>query len=222
MSSALPSPASSRPSTRERLPLLGSALGLAYGIWCIGVLWLQPRSPLAIISFLAPCMLFACSWVWRRHRLAGAALAVGLPLALYAAYRRFAEQAELFYVAEYFLVYLTLCLWFGASLRSEALITRVARRVHPLTPAMQRYTIKLTRAWAVYFLFMALLSLATYAWAGLQAWAFFTLAVSPISLLGFFVVEHILRYRWHPEFERATMAQTIRIWREGVDQPSGS
>ena len=196
--------------------MLGSALGLAYGLWCIGVLWLQPRSLLAILSFLAPCIVFACSWAWRQQRLFGVALGLGLPAALYVAYRRYAEQAELFYVAEYFTVYLTLCLWFATSLRTQPLITRVARRVHPLTPEMEAYTVKLTRAWSVYFLTMALASVAAYAWIGLKAWALFTLIVSPVSLLGFFVIEHLLRYYWHPEFERATIAQAIRSWREGV------
>ncbi|WP_156909430.1 hypothetical protein [Ottowia thiooxydans] len=191
----------------------GTALAIAYAVWCIGVLWFQPRSPLAILSFLAPCILFACSWAWRQHRLLGAALAVLLPLGLYVIYQHNAERAELFYVAEYSTVYLTLCLWFAASLRSQPLITGVARRVHPLTPAMEIYTRKLTRSWAIYFLVMALLSIAIYVLGGLKAWGFFTLAVSPASLLGFFVIEHVLRYRWHPEFERATIGQAIRSWR---------
>ncbi|MGB3071937.1 MAG: hypothetical protein WBC18_25565 [Ottowia sp.] len=206
----------SAPSTGpNRRPMLGAVLALAYGLWCIGVLWLQPRSPLAVLSFLAPCVLFICSWAWRQHRLLGAALALLLPSAIYVAYRRHADQAELFYVGEYFTVYLTLCLWFAASLRTQPLITRVARRVHPLTPAMEAYTVKLTRAWSFYFLAMALLSVAVYAWIGLKAWGFFTLAISPLSLLGFFIIEHLLRYHWHPEFERASIGQAIRSWREG-------
>lgn len=213
----MPVTASTSASGRARLQMLGTVLGVTYGLWCVGVLWLQPRSLLAILSFLAPCMVFASSWAWRQHRLFGVALGLGLPAALYAAYRRYAEQAELFYVAEYFTVYLTLCLWFAASLRTQPLITRVARRVHALTPEMEAYTVKLTRAWSAYFLVMALASVATYAWMGLKAWAFFTLAVSPASLLGFFVVEHVLRYYWHPEFERATIGQAIRSWREGVN-----
>ena len=207
---------SASPSGRASLPMLGTVLGLAYGLWCIGVLWMQPRSLLAIVSFLAPCMMFACSWAWRQQRLFGVALGLVLPAALYLAYHRYAEQAELFYVAEYFTVYLTLCVWFAASLRTQPLITRVARRVHALTPEMEAYTVKLTRAWSVYFLTMALTSVAAYAWMGLKAWALFTLAVSPVSLLGFFIIEHVLRYYWHPEFERASIAQAIRSWREGV------
>lgn len=201
--------------------MLGTALGVAYGLWCIGMLWLAPRSLLTILSFLAPCMLFACSWAWRQHRLLGVALAVALPAGLYTLYRQHADRADLFYVAEYFIVYLTLCIWFASSLRTQPLITKVARRVHALTPAMEVYTFKLTRAWSLYFLTMALLSLLVHTLAGFKSWAFFTLAISPISLLAFFIIEHLLRYHWHPEFERATMAQAIRSWRSGTDQSPG-
>ena len=54
-----------------------------------------------------------------------------------------------------------------------------------------------------------------FALLGLRAWAFFTLVLSPISLGVFVVGEHFLRYRWHPEFDRASLRQTIRTWREG-------
>lgn len=216
-----PTPASELPPHGTLLPVLGTAFAVAYALWCVGMLWFAPRSPLTILSFLAPCMLFACSWAWRRHRLFGVILALALPAGLYALYRHHADRADLFYVAEYFIAYLTLCLWFASSLRTQPLITRVARRVHALTPAMEVYTAKLTRAWSLYFLTMALLSVTIYILAGLKAWAFFTLAISPASLLSFFIIEHLLRYHWHPEFERATMAQAIRSWRAGSDQSPG-
>ena len=50
---------------------------------------------------------------------------------------------------------------------------------------------------------------------GLPAWAFFTVVLSPISLASFLIGEHLLRYRWHPEFDRASLRHTIRTWREG-------
>ena len=107
------------------------------------------------------------------------------------------------------LVYATLCAWFASSLAGTPVITRVARRVHPLTPDMQAYTVRLTRAWALYFAAMAALSLLTFALLGLRAWAFFTLVLSPISLGVFVVGEHFLRYRWHPEFDRASLRRAI-------------
>ena len=71
--------ASAPSSGPHRRPMLGAVAALAYALWCIGVLWVQPRSPLAILSFLAPCVLFICSWAWRQHRLLGAARTLGAP-----------------------------------------------------------------------------------------------------------------------------------------------
>ena len=137
------------------------------------------------------------------------------PALLAWAYPRYAARAEIFYVAEYALVYATLCAWFASSLAGTPVITRVARRVHPLTPDMQAYTVRLTRGWALYFALMAALSLLVFALLGLPAWAFFTVVLSPISLASFLIGEHLLRYRWHPEFDRASLRHTIRTWREG-------
>ena len=61
------------PAFRARLdawllerPLAGPLLAAGYAVWCLALLWLQPRSLLAIASFLLPCYLFICSWLWRR------------------------------------------------------------------------------------------------------------------------------------------------------------
>ena len=121
-------------------------------------------------------------------------VALGLPALLAWAYPRYAARAEIFYVAEYALVYATLCAWFASSLAGTPVITRVARRVHPLTPDMQAYTVRLTRGWALYFALMAALSLLVFALLGLPAWAFFTVVLSPISLASFLIGEHLLRY----------------------------
>ncbi|QTD44850.1 hypothetical protein [Ottowia testudinis] len=194
----------------------GPALAIAYALWCLALLWWQPRTLLAIASFLLPCYLFICSWLWRRGwRPQAALLALLLPSLLAWAYPRYAARAELFYVAEYALVYATLCAWFASSLAGTPVITRVARRVHALTPAMQAYTVRLTRGWALYFALMAALSILVFALLGLPAWAFFTVVLSPISLATFLIGEHVMRYRWHPEFDRASLRHTIRVWREG-------
>lgn len=127
-------------------------------------------------------------------------------------FREGAHPAELLYVGEYALVYASLCAWFAGSLRGTPLINRVARRVHALTPAMEAYATRLTRAWALYFACMALLMFGAL---GLAAWTLFTTVLSPLSLAGFLVGEHVMRYRWHPEFERASLWRTIQTWRAG-------
>ena len=74
-------------------------------------------------------------------------------------------------MAEDALVWATLCAWFASSLAGTPVSTRVARRVHPRTPDMQAYTVRLTRGWALYFALMAALSLLVFALLGLPAWA---------------------------------------------------
>lgn len=203
------------PSTRSRRGAWRLALSLLYVAACVVALVWQPRSLLSVTLFVAPCVSFGVGWLWRRvSRPLAVVVAVLLPVAWLGLYPHWAGRAEWVYVGEYALVYVTLALWFAGSLRGTPLITRVARRVHPLTPDMVAYTVKLTRAWAVYFATMAALSLAVYALGGLVCWGRFTLLVSPLSLVVFFVAEHWLRYRWHPEFDRATLAQAVRGWRQ--------
>ena len=59
---------------------------------------------------------------------------------------------------------------------------------------------------------MAALSLALFVFAPFAAWALFANLVTPIAMLALFVGEHVLRYRLHPEFERATLAQAVRAY----------
>lgn len=89
--------------------------------------------------------------------------------------------------------------------------------MHPLTPDMQAYTVRLTRGWALYFALMAALSLLVSALLGLPAWAFFTVVLSPISLASW-IGEHLLRYRWHSEFDRASLRHTIRTRARAVPE----
>jgi uncharacterized membrane protein len=104
---------------------------------------------------------------------------------------------------------------FGLTLRPGArpLISRLADRVHGgLTPAMEQYTRKLTIAWTIYFGAMAALSIGLYTSASFAVWAFFANVLTPAALVLMFVGEYLLRYRLHPEFERATLQDMIRAY----------
>jgi uncharacterized membrane protein len=104
---------------------------------------------------------------------------------------------------------------FGLTLQAghEPLVTALARRVHgSLTAEMAAYSRKVTFAWTVYFLAMAALSLALFALAPFRAWATFANLVTPFAIVAMFLGEHALRYRLHPEFERATLAQAMRAY----------
>jgi uncharacterized membrane protein len=92
-------------------------------------------------------------------------------------------------------------------------VSALARRVHgSLTPAMVAYSRKVNVAWTLYFVAMALLSLVVFASAPFTTWATFANLVTPLAIVVMFVGEYVLRYRLHPEFERATLAQAVRAY----------
>jgi uncharacterized membrane protein len=59
---------------------------------------------------------------------------------------------------------------------------------------------------------MAVLSLVLYAAAPFDVWAAFANLVTPLAMALMFIAEYLLRYRLHPEFERATLAQAVRAY----------
>jgi len=59
---------------------------------------------------------------------------------------------------------------------------------------------------------MAALSVALFALAPFRAWAAFANLATPLAMVAMFVGEYVLRYRLHPEFERATLAQAVRAY----------
>src|SRR6201989_3005644 len=61
---------------------------------------------------------------------------------------------------------------------------------------------------------MALLSLVLYALAPFDVWATFANLLTPLAMVLLFVGEYLLRYRLHPEFERATLGQAMRAYAE--------
>jgi uncharacterized membrane protein len=110
---------------------------------------------------------------------------------------------------------------FAATLRQGAtpLITTFALRLHrTVTPALLRYTRRLTWLWALYFAVMVALSLGLFALAPWWWWSVFANLVTPVAAVALFVGEYGLRYRLHPEFDRITLGQALRAYR---DRPLG-
>ena len=101
---------------------------------------------------------------------------------------------------------------------SLPLITLMARQVHvapPPSAAMEAYTRKLTLTWALYFWGMAATSLALFTWGSFAAWSLLANLLTPVSLAVLFVGEYLLRYHWHPEFERVSFHDMVRVARQG-------
>jgi uncharacterized membrane protein len=190
--------------------------GIAY---VVGSYWLMTSAPVSdwhATIVVGPMTLLAAILAWHRRQRAIAVLAALAAAALVAqAWRGGGLAAESIYVTEHVAIHLLLAVVFGITLQGghESLITALARRVHgSLTPEMERYSRKVTLAWTIYFVAMAALSLALFNFAPFPTWAAFASLATPFAMLALFVGEYLLRYRLHPEFERATLAQAVRAY----------
>ena len=182
--------------------------------------WLMtgaPASPWNAVVIVGPMLGVAATFAWqRRHRLLALVAALGLAALVVRAWRGDALPVGSLYVCQHVAVHLLLALVFGLTLQAgrEPLVTALARRVHggSLTPPMAAYSRKVTLVWTGYFVAMAALSLVLYATAPFDVWATFANLLTPVAILVMFIGEYLLRYRLHPEFERATLAQAVRAY----------
>ena len=200
---------------RPRVVAVGAA-GLAY---VIASQWLMTRTPpsaWSAVALLTPMLALVAIGAWRkRHRGWSLCLAAAAAALVLQAASGNGLSAERLYLLENVAIHLFLALWFGLTLRADArpLISRLAARVHRgLTPAMERYTRKVTIAWTIYFASMLLLSIGLYIGTPFEVWATFANLFTPLALVLMFAGEYLLRYRLHPEFERATMQDAIRAY----------
>jgi len=95
----------------------------------------------------------------------------------------------------------------------RAISALAAREGTAMTSGKAAYTRRVTVLWAEYFFVMVALSLALYAWAPWWVWSLFANLLTPVAAVTLFVGEYWLRYRLHPEFERASMLQALRAYR---------
>jgi uncharacterized membrane protein len=120
------------------------------------------------------------------------------------------------YVLQHAAIHASLGLSFALTLRpgTTALITLMAERIHEVfSPEMRAYTRWLTGVWVAYFAGMVVVSLVLYALAPWPWWSFFCNVLTPIAATSLFVGEHLLRYRRHPDFERASLARVLKAYR---------
>jgi uncharacterized membrane protein len=195
------------------------AAGVAGIGYVLGSHWLMTRAPASQWSALAvvgPMLALAGALAWQRRQ-RGLAVLTALALAGLAgqAWQGGGVAPGSIYVAQHVAIHVLLAFLFGLTLQPgrESLITALARRVHGgLTVAMEAYSRKVTIAWTIYFVAMAALSLALYALAPFATWATFANLATPLAMLTLFIGEYVLRYRLHPEFERATLSQALRAY----------
>ncbi len=195
------------------------AVALAGIAYVLGSYWLMrnaPGSAWHAVIVVASMLVLGAALAWqRRQRLFAVVALLAAAGLLFQARDGGGMSAQTIYAAEHISIHVLLAIVFGATLRGrrDSLITVLARRVHgSLTPDMAIYTRKVTWAWTLYFVTMAALSLALFVFAPFPTWALFAGLATPLAMLALFVGEHVLRYRLHPEFERATLTQAVRAY----------
>lgn len=202
------------------------AVGLIGVAYVAGSHWLMTRAPASnwnAVVVIGPMLALLALYAWQRglRVLAGAGLLALAALGLQA-WRGGGVAPATLYLVQHVGIHAVLALVFALTLRPghEALITALARRVHGhLTPAMAAYSRKVTIVWALYFVIMAALSIALYAFAPFDAWAAFANLATPVAAVLLFVAEYAVRYWLHPEFERATLGDAINAYSRGNIAP---
>lgn len=200
-------------NARVRWGLAAVGLG-AYALLAHHLVSRDAGSVLALLTLLGP-MVGAALWgLWHAgQRLVAFGLA-GVAVAVLLNGSRL--PVSWLYLAQHAGIHLGLAGWFGRTLRDrrEPFITQLARRLHnPMQPTMVVYTRHVTRAWTIYFVAIAGTSFMLFAFAPLAAWSLFANVLTPISLVAMFVIEYLLRYRLHPEFDRVAFLDAVRAYR---------
>lgn len=202
-----------------RLGIRVAAIVLASALYVLGSHWLMTRaaaSPWNVVGVLTPMLAAIALGAWRGgQRGLGAMAALAIAALCAQALLGVQVSPQRLYLAQHVGINLFLAVGFGSTLRAgqAPLISTLAARLHrDFTPAMAAYTRNCTLAWTLYFVAIALVSVALYAAASFDTWALFANLLSPLSVAAMFGGEYLLRYRLHPEFERASLADAIRSY----------
>lgn len=212
-----------RLGTRLVALALLSAVYVAVSYWLMA---LAVDSPWNVVGVLAPMLIViavgACRSGQRWLGTVAAAIVAGL---VGQALLGVQVSAQALYLAQHVGAHLFLAGAFGSTLRAghTALITTMAVRVHrQFTPAMAVYTRHVTVAWTLYFVAMAAVSVGLYLTVSFELWAVFANLLTPLALVLMFGAEYALRYRLHPEFERSSVADSIRSYLHGTKPPAAA
>jgi uncharacterized membrane protein len=192
---------------------------LASVAYVFGCHWLMTQagdSPWNVVGVLSPMLLAVAVGAWRSgQRWLGFVSGLAVVALCAQALVGVRVPQNMLYLAQHVGINALLAFAFGSTLRAgkTALITTMAARVHrQLTPDMVVYTRKITGVWTTYFVTMVVVSLALFMWAPFEAWALFANLFTPVAVVLMFVIEYLLRYRLHPEFERVSVADAIRSY----------
>jgi uncharacterized membrane protein len=227
MSSAT-GPAEPRSPARKRLAFLGWILipagFIGYQLLLHRIVSADPHDIVSELLIAMPLLLFA-GWLMGRSRFGPAAgfVLAALGVAGCLAWNR-AGTDGLLPLLPHLAIYLLLLAWFGGSLRAgrEPLVTYMARHVHETMSAeLLAYTRRVTAAWCVFFLAMALTSGALFVRAPAETWSLFANVLNMPLVAAMFVAEYLWRRLRHPELSQATIPMMIRSFMKLGSSGSG-
>ena len=200
-----------------KLALLAAGV-IAYQVLVYCIVVYHADDGLAGALMAAPLLAVACfvlGWSRRGRILLGLLALIGLIGFLL--WRAFGADPTLLYPVPYLAVYLCLLWLFGRTLRAgrQPLITRLAAHVHgELVAEMVRYTRRVTWAWCVFFVAMALTSLLLFVVAPLPIWSAFNTLLNLPLLVAMYLGEYAWRLWRHPDFSPASIATVVRAFRD--------
>jgi uncharacterized membrane protein len=199
-----------------RLVAAGLALA-AYALLSHVMMVVAGDKPWAVAALLGPLVLAVAGVAWQHRHLPTLLLCIAVLVWLgWVGASGQAQSINRLYLLQHAGIHFALGCAFAYTLRpgSTPLITALAAREHgTMTSVKAVYTRRVTTVWACYFGVMVVLSLALYTSAPWWVWSMFANLATPVAAIGLFVGEHWLRYRLHPEFERASMLQALRAYR---------
>src|SRR3954469_17951554 len=112
-------------------------------------------------------------------------------------------------------VNLVLLWYFARTLRAgdEALVTRLARRVHgSLAPRLAVYTRRVTIAWATFFAAQVAVSILLLAFAPLELWSMYVNLLNVPLIAVMFAGELLYRRLRFPDHPRASIGSVLRAY----------
>lgn len=197
----------------------GVAIGAAVLGWAVAAHYtsaLVEESYWGAILGIAPIVAIAVAFAWRspRRLFMLALLAAGVAL-LALAWPTLARNVGWLYFVQHAGTNGLLAIGFGRTLSAgrQPMCTQIAAIMNTeVSPALARYTRRVTIAWTAFFVASAALSVALFAFGTLEAWsAFANLATMPLVGL-MFVGEYLVRLRVLPE-DRSSILDAVRAYR---------
>ncbi len=199
-----------------KVALLAAAV-IAYQVLVYFMIVDQPGGGLGEGLMIAPLLVVAGCVLGRsrRGRVLLGMLAV-ISVIGFVLWREVGASPTLFYPVPYLAVYTVLLWLFGRTLTPgrQPLVTTLAIHVHGELPAeIARYTRRVTWAWCVFFVAMALTSMLLFLFAPLPVWSVFNNLLNLPLVVAMYLGEYAWRLWRFPHFSHASIATVFRAFR---------